>query len=156
MPRFLTVEEFTEMFGLAEVSQIAGIGNLNDAAGRSIDTGKIEAALTYAEDILIGYSRARYAVIETLTSETTPALVKGLIGDVARYRLRDKSGGQGQVSEIVKERHDAALTNIKAVATGKFELPITGEPINGEAGSTRVDAIIPPARVPSILKGWNR
>lgn len=156
MPRFLTVEEFTEMFGLAEVSQIAGIGNLNDAAGRSIDTAKIEAALTYAEDILIGYSRARYAVIETLTPETTPALVKGLIGDVARYRLRDKSGGQGQVSEIVKERHDAALTNIKAVATGKFELPITGEPINGEAGSTRVDAIIPPARVPGILKGWNR
>ena len=156
MPRFLTVEEFTEMFGLAEVSQIAGIGNLNDAAGRSIDTAKIEAALTYADDILIGYSRARYAVIETLTPETTPALVKGLIGDVARYRLRDKSGSQGQVSEIVKERHDAALTNIKAVATGKFELPITGEPINGEAGSTRVDAIIPPARVPSILKGWNR
>ena len=156
MPRFLTVEEFTEMFGLAEVSQIAGIGNLNDAAGRSIDTAKIEAALTYAEDILIGYSRARYAVIETLTPETTPALVKGLIGDVARYRLRDKSGGQGQVSEIVKERHDAALNNIKAVATGKFELPITGEPINGEAGSTRVDAIIPPARVPGILKGWSR
>ena len=154
MPRFLTVAEFTQMFGLAEVSQIAGIGNLNDAAGRTLDTVKIEAALTYAEDILIGYSRARYAVIETLTPETTPALVKGLIGDVARYRLRDKSGGQGQVSEIVKERHDAAFANIKAVATGKFELPIAGEAINGEAGSTRVDAIIPPARVDGILHGW--
>lgn len=154
MPRFLTVAEFTEMFGLAEVSQIAGIGNLNDAAGRSLDTVKIEAALTYAEDILIGYARARYAVIETLAPETTPALVKGLIGDVARYRLRDKSGGQGQVSEIVKERHDAALANIKAVATGKFELPIVGEPVNGEAGSSRVGAIIPPARVPGILQGW--
>ncbi|KEY05834.1 MULTISPECIES: phage protein Gp36 family protein [Brucella] len=154
MPRFLTVAEFTEMFGLAEVSQIAGIGNLNDAAGRSLDTVKIEAALTYAEDILIGYARARYAVIETLVPETTPVLVKGLIGDVARYRLRDKSGGQGQVSEIVKERHDAALANIKAVATGKFELPIAGEPVNGETGSSRVGAIIPPARVPGILQGW--
>ncbi|PYE87507.1 phage protein Gp36 family protein [Phyllobacterium leguminum] len=155
MPRFLTVDEFTQMFGLAEVSQIAGIGNLNDPAGRTLDVVKIDAALAYAEDILIGYARARYAVIETLTPETTPVLVKGLIGDVARYRLRDKSGGQGQVSDIVKERHDAALSNIKAVATGKFELPIGGEPVNGEAGSTRVDAIIPPSRVSGILHGWH-
>jgi len=155
MPRFLTVDEFTTMFGLAEVSQIAGIGNLNDMAGRTLDVAKIETAITFAEDILVGYSRARYAVIETLTPETTPQLVKGLIGDVARYRLRDKSGGQGQVETTVHERHDAAMSNIKAVATGKFELPIAGEPINGEAGSTRTDAIIPPSRVAGILYGWN-
>lgn len=154
MPRYLTVAEFTDMFGLAEVSQIAGIGNLNDAAGRALDTAKIEAAITFAEDILVGYARARYAIIETLSPEATPALIKGLIGDIARYRLRDKSGGQGQVSEIVKERHDAALSNIKAVATGKFELPIGGEPINGETGSSRVGAIIPASPVPSILQGW--
>lgn len=142
------------MFGLTEISQIAGVGNLNDAAGRSLDIPKIEAAITYADDILIGYSRARYAVIETLTPETTPQLVKGLIGDVARYRLRDKSGSQGQVADTVRERHDAAMANIKAVATGKFELPIAGEPINGEAGASKVAAIIPPSRVPGILAGW--
>lgn len=154
MPRFLTVDEFTNAFGLAEVSQVAGIGNLNDPAGRSLDVAKIEAAIAYAEDILVGYARARYAAIETLTPEDTPPLVKGLIADVARYRLRDKSGGQGQVSETVKERHDAAMTNIKAVAAGKFELPIAGERPNGEAGSARVEAIIPPSPVASMLQGW--
>ncbi|MCJ7996069.1 DUF1320 family protein [Rhizobium cremeum] len=154
MPRFLTVDEFTNMFGVAEVSQVAGIGNLNDPAGRTIDVAKVEAAIMFAEDLLIGYGRARYPVIEILTPEATPPLVKGLVGDVARYRIRDKSAGQGQVSDIVKERHDAALTNIKAVAIGKFELPITGEPVNGEAGSVRVDAIIPPSRVPGMLQGW--
>lgn len=154
MPRFLTVDDFASAFGLAEVSQIAGIGNLNDPAGRSLDTVKIETAITWAEDILIGYARARYKIIETLTPDTTPALVKGLIADVARYRLRDKSGGQGQVSETVKERHDAAMANIKAVASGKFELPIAGEPVNGEAGSVGSEAIIPPSPVPSMLYGW--
>lgn len=156
MPRFLTVDEFTQMFGIAEVAQIAGIGNLNDTAGRSLDTVKIGEAIEYAEDILIGYSRARYVTIDTLSAETTPNLIKGLIGDVARYRLRDKSGGQGQVSEIVRERHDAAMANIKAVATGKFELPIAGEVPNGEAGSAKTAAIIPPSRVCGILDGWNR
>ncbi|MCM2291089.1 DUF1320 domain-containing protein [Allorhizobium sp. BGMRC 0089] len=154
MSRFLTVDDFTSAFGLAEVAQIAGIGHLNDPAGRSLDTVKIETAITWAEDILIGYARARYKIIETLTPDTTPPLVKGLIADVARYRLRDKSGGQGQVSETVKERHDAAMANIKAVATGKFELPIAGEAANGEAGSVGSQAVIPPSPVTTILHGW--
>lgn len=154
--RFLTVEEFKDTIGLDELSQVAGIGNLNDAAGRSLDLPKIETAIAYAEDLLIGYARARYAVIETLTPEATPDLVKGLITDVARYRLRSRSGGQGQVDKIVQDRHDAAMANIKAVATGKFELPIAGEPVNGEAGSARVASIIPPSPVPSILDGWRQ
>lgn len=154
--RFLTVEEFRDGVGLDELTQVAGIGNLNDAAGRSLDLPKIETAIAYAEDLLIGYARARYAVIETLTPEATPDLVKGLITDVARYRLRSRSGGQGQVDKIVQDRHDAAMANIKAVATGKFELPIAGEPVNGEAGSARVEAIIPPSPVPSILDGWRQ
>ncbi|ANH04991.1 phage protein Gp36 family protein [Shinella sp. HZN7] len=154
--RFLTIEEFRDTIGLDELSQVAGIGNLNDAAGRTLDLPKIETAIAYAEDLLIGYARARYAVIETLTPEATPDLVKGLITDVARYRLRSRSGGQGQVDKIVQDRHDAAMANIKAVATGKFELPIAGEPVNGEAGSARVEAIIPPSPVPSILDGWRQ
>lgn len=154
MGRFLTVAEFTETIGLDEVLQIAGIGNLNRPDGRSLDTAKIEEAIAFSEDLLIGYARARYAVIETLTPEATPDLVKGLITDVARYRLRSRSGGQGQVEKIVQDRHDAAMANIKAVATGKFELPIAGEPVNGEAGSAKVGAIIPPSPVPAILAGW--
>ncbi|MVA27055.1 phage protein Gp36 family protein [Agrobacterium vitis] len=154
MTRFLTVDDFTAAFGLAEVSQIAGIGNLNDPAGRSLDITKIEAAIIWAEDIFVGYARARYPVIETLTPEATAPVIKGLIADVARYRLRDKSGGQGQVADTVRDRHDAAMANIKAVATGKFELPIAGLPTNGEAGSVSSQAVVPPSPVRSMLYGW--
>lgn len=154
MSRFLTLQEFTAAVGLDELSQIAGVGNLNRPEGRTLDLPKIEEAIAYAEDLATGYARARYPVIETLTPETTPNLVKGLISDIARYRLRSRSGGQGQVSTEVQKRHDDALANIKAVASGKFELPITGEAPNGEAGGSKVASIIPPSPVPSILAGW--
>lgn len=154
MPRFLTVDEFTTSVGRDEIAQIAGIGSFNDPAGRSLDVPKIEEAIAYSEDLLIGYARSRYPVIETLTPDATPNLVKGLISDVARYRLRSRSGGQGQVSAEVLKRYEDALSSIKATATGKFELPIDGEAVNGEAGGQKVSAYIPPSPVPSILRGW--
>lgn len=154
MPRFLTVEDFTAAVGLDELIQIAGIGNLNRPEGRTLDLPKIEEAISYSEDLLIGYARSRYPVIETLTPEATPNLVKGLISDLTRYRLRSRSGGQGQVSAEVQKRHDDAMANLKSVATGKFELPIAGQAANGEAGASKVASIIPPSPVPSILSGW--
>lgn len=154
MTRFLTVEEFKVRIGLDELAQIAGTGSFNAPEGRSIDVPKVEEAIAFSEDLLIGYARSRYAIIETLTPEATPDLMKGLISDVARYRLRSRSGGQGQVSAEVLKRYEDALSFIKSVATGKAELPIDGEPINGEAGGQRVQAIIPPSPVPAMLMGW--
>lgn len=153
MTRFLTVEEFKARIGLDELAQIAGTGSFNAPEGRSIDVPKVEEAIGFSEDLLIGYARSRYGRIETLTPEATPDLMKGLISDVARYRLRSRSGGQGQVSAEVLKRYEDALAFIKSVATGKAELPIDGEPVNGEA-SGRVQAIIPPSPVPGILQGW--
>ncbi len=46
------------------------------------------------------------------------------------------------------------MANIKAMATGKFELPIAGLPTNGEAGSVSSQAIIAPSPVQSMLCGW--
>ncbi len=154
MIRFLTIEEFKASVGLDELSQVAGYGNLNDPAGRTLAIDKIEEAIAFSEELLIGYARARYPVIETLTAETTPPVVKGHISDVARYRLRSRPGAQGQADETVRKRHDDALAFWKLVAKGEAELPIGGEPINGEAGGSKVEAIIPPSRVPHILKGW--
>ncbi len=154
MARFVSIADFQGALGAEELYQVAGTGNLNDPAARTLDTARIEEALTFAEDLLIGYARARYAEIENLTPETAPALVKGLVTDVARYRIRARSGGQGQISEIVQKRHDDALASMRAIATGKFELPIGGAPANGEVGSSRMDAVIPPGRTDRILKGW--
>lgn len=154
MARFLSIDDFKISVGLDELMQTAGIGNLNDADGRVLDLPKIEEAIAFAETLLIGYARARYPIIETLTPDTTDDLIKGLISDVARYRLRSRSGGQGQVSAEVLKRYEDAISNFKGVAAGRFELPIAGEPVNGEAGSTHVDAIIVPSPLGRILKGW--
>ncbi|MCA1492706.1 DUF1320 family protein [Ensifer sp. NBAIM29] len=154
MSRLLTVDEFKTHVGLDELADVAGIGSFNAPEGRALDVPKIEEAIAFSEDLLIGYARSRYAVIETLTPEVTPDLVKGLISDIARYRLRSRSAGQGQVSETVRKRHDDALSFIRSVATGKAELPIGGEPVNGEVGSLQVAAIIPPSPIAGMLKGW--
>lgn len=154
MTRFVSTDDFKNAVGLDELMQIAGIGNLNDADGRVLDLPKIEEAIAFAETLLVGYARARYPVIETLTPETTDDLIKGLISDVARYRLRSRSGGKSQVSAEVLKRYEDAISSFKAVATGKFELPIAGEPVNGEAGGTSVEAIIPPSPLGRMLRGW--
>jgi phage gp36-like protein len=156
LTRFLSLDDFKTRIGLDELAQIAGIGSFNDPAGRTLDLPRIEEAIAFSEDLLIGYARSRYARIETLTPEATPDLVKGLISDIARYRLRSRSGGQGQVSAEVLKRHEDALAFIRSVATGKAELPIAGEPPNGEAGGARVDAMIPPSPVAGMLQGWRQ
>lgn len=153
MARFLSVDEFKVRIGLDELAQIAGVGSFNDPAGRTLDVPKIEEAISFSEDLLIGYARSRYERVETLTPEATPDLVKGLVSDIARYRLRSRSGGQGQVSAEVLKRYEDALAFIRSVAAGKAELPIGGEPVNGNA-SGRVEAVIPPSPVDAMLQGW--
>ena len=152
--KFLTVEEFKVTIGMDELAQIAASGSFNRPEGRVIDIPKIEEAIAFAEQLLISHCRTRYTIIETLTPEAMPNLVKGYISDIARYRLRSRSGGQGQVSEEVRQRYEDALAFLKLVATGKAELPIAGESINGEVGGMKVDAIIPQSPVPAMLHGW--
>lgn len=153
MTRFLTIDEFTARIGLEEVSQIAGVGSFNDPAGRTLDTAKIEEAIAFAGDLLVAHARARYRVIETLAVADTPDLVKGLVADIARYRLRSRSGGQGQVSEEVRKRYEDAVAFFNRVARGQAELPIGGEPVNGEIAASVQAALVPP-RATAALKGW--
>lgn len=153
MTRFLTIDEFTARIGVEELAQIAGLGSFNAPEGRTLDTEKIESAITFAGDLLVAHARARYREIEAIAVEATPDLVKGFVTDIARYRLRSRSGGQGQVSEEVRTRYEDALAFFRDVARGKAELPIGGAPIDGEIAAG-VAAIIEPARAPAALKGW--
>lgn len=153
MPRFLTLGELTERVGLDELTQIAGVGSFNDVDGRSIDAAKVEDAIAFSEELLLAHARTRYATLDTMVPDAAPDLIKGLISDIARYRLRARSGGQGQVSEEVRTRYEDALAFLKLVASGKAELPIAGEPINGES-SGRVLAAHQPSRLGHMLNGY--
>lgn len=153
MTHFVTIEEFVATVGLDEVAQVAGVGSFNDADGRALDLPKISEAIAFAEELLISHARARYPGILDLTPDAAPELAKGLICDVARYRLRSRSAGQGQISEEVRKRHEDALSFFKKIAMGQVELPISGLPINGEIAGG-VKAAMQPARADQILKGW--
>ncbi len=153
MTRLLTIAEFQTRIGLDELSQIAGLGSFNGPEGRSLNQPMIEEAIKFAEDLLTGYARSRYPVIETMTAEATPDLLKGFVSDIARYRLRSRSGGQSQISEEVRKRYEDALSFFKGVSRGQAELPIAGQPINGEMAG-RVLAAMPEPVAEKTLKGW--
>src|SRR5690606_4701706 len=121
--------------------------------GRSLDLPKIAEAIAFAEELLVSHARARYPAILDLTPAAAPDLAKGLICDVARYRLRSRSAGQGQISEEVRKRYEDALAFFKKIALGQVELPIAGQPIDGEIAAG-VKAAMQPARADHILKGW--
>lgn len=151
--RFVTLEEFVETVGMKEVADIAGIGSFNDPAGRTLDVEKISDAIRFAGDLLVSHARARYPAIEEITVAKTPELVKGLVCDVARYRLRSRSGGQGQVSEEVRQRYEDAVSFFKKVAIGQVELPLKNHPIDGEIAGG-VQGAMRPGRADTILEGW--
>lgn len=153
MTRIVTIDEFVATVGLDEVAQVAGVGSFNDAAGRSLDLPKIEEAVAFAEELLVSHARARYPAVIELAPDAAPNLAKGLVCDVARYRLRSRSAGQGQISEEVRKRHEDALAFFKKIALGQVELPLADHPIDGEIAAG-VKATMQPPRADQILKGW--
>lgn len=153
MTRYLTLDEFTNLIGLDELSQIAGIGSHNTPEGRSLDQARIEEAILFSEQLLVSHARSRYPVIESLPIDKTPDLVKGFLADIARYRLRSRVGNQNQVSEEVRKRYDDAVGFFNRVARGLAELPIEGQPIDGEVAGGMM-AAIPDGVADDILRGY--
>ncbi len=73
--------------------------------------------------MIAGYVLVQHPWIAGRAVEEVPNLLKGLGGDIVRYRLRDKSAGQGQVSETVEARYRAALKQLEQIQAGKLNIP---------------------------------
>lgn len=123
MGRFLTVDDFIAQFGEAEVRQIAGSGDFNSLEGSQIDHDAIEAEIAFTDELIAGYVLARHPWVNDQDVADMPNLLKGLGGDITRYRLRDKESGKGQVSETVETRYKDALKRLEAIQQGKLDLP---------------------------------
>lgn len=154
MAKFLTINEMVERVGLAEMLQIAGIGSARHEDGRRLDETKIEAALTFADDLVVAKLRERYKTIDTIVPDKTPDLLKGFVEDIARYRLRARSGGQNQVTEEVRRRFDDACAFLKEVQMGRASLDIKGDPRADEVRSFGIFDANPPDRSDEILAGY--
>lgn len=135
MGRFLTSEDFIAQFGEREAQAIAGTGDFNSLEGSQIDHAAIEAEIAFADELIAGYVLARHPWVNDQDVADMPNLLKGLGGDIVRYRLRDKQGGKGQVSETVEKRHADALKRLEAIQAGKLDLP------RDRAGGAEVDPV---------------
>ena len=161
MSRFLTAQDFIAQFGEDEARAIAGSGDFNALEGSLIDHGLIEAEIAFADELIAGYVLARHAWLGEQDVADMPNLLKGLGGDIVRYRLRDKQGGRGQVSETVQTRYLDALKRLEAIQTGKLDLPRDRAggadldppdlPVSGN-DTARISG--PGPQSGSILEGW--
>lgn len=146
MGRFLTAQHFIDQFGEAEARQIAGDGNFNSLEGSQIDMAQIEAEIAYADELIDGYVLAHNSWLAGLDVESIPVLLRGLGGDIVRYRLRDRFAQQGQISETVEIRYRDALKRLGDIQAGKLDLK---KPPGVTGGASEV-APTSPAELPQI------
>jgi phage gp36-like protein len=117
-------------FGLEELIQLT-----DRAFAGTPDMGVVEAALADASQLIDGYLAGRY----TLPLSETPAPIKRACCDISRHYLH----GNG-APEDVRRAYDDAVSLLRAVAAGKYRLPIpsTGqEPAASLTGETTVLAV---------------
>ena len=122
MGRFLTSDDFIAQFGETEAQLIAGNGAFNSLEGSQINTGLIDKEIAFVDELIAGYVLARHDWLRGLDVGDVPHLLKGLGGDIVRYRLRDKKGSQGQITDTVETRYRDALKALANIGDGKLEL----------------------------------
>jgi phage gp36-like protein len=161
MGHFLTVDDFIAQFGEAEARQIAGSGDFNSLEGSQIDHELIEAEIAFTDELIAGYVFARHAWVGGLDVADIPNLLKGLGGDIVRYRLRDKESGKGQISDTVETRYKDALKRLEAIQAGKLDVPrdrLDGADLEGmdlpEGNSDAVHISGPAPQSDAILEGY--
>lgn len=120
---YSTYDDLILEFPKAEIDSLLD----RDRNGRE-DDGVVDEAVGFADDLIDGYLRERYAVPLT----TVPRNLVGVACDIVRYRLY-----QGQPTELVQLRYDAALNWLKDVARGLVTLDV------GEVFEDRVAASEP-------------
>lgn len=120
---YSTYDDLILEFPQAEIDSLLD----RDRNGKE-DDGVADEAIGFADDLIDGYLRERYSVPLT----TVPRNLVGVACDIARYRLY-----QGQPTELVQLRYDAALNWLKDVARGLVTLDV------GEVFEDRVAASEP-------------
>lgn len=129
---YVTVDDLTAAFGLAEVRQLAA------TASGSLDEDKAAAFIDKASAEVDSYAATRYAV--PLDADRIPDHVKQVTLDITRFRMWG-----ARSSEEVRKRYDDALRWLRDLAGGKvalidasgLELPARSEPLSA-AGAVAV------------------
>ena len=107
---YASANDLIVRFGEDELIQLTD----RDGAG-SFDLSALNAVLDEQSAFIDGYLRGRYA----LPILPAPKQLCGLCGDLARYALYADAA-----PPIVKDRHDAALAQLRDLAAGRSRLDV--------------------------------
>lgn len=161
MTTLLTIDDLVTRVGLDELTQLAGIGSHNTEDGRSLDEPRIVEAIGFADDMIKSYVAKRYPLIHKLEGDQVPDLLKGFASDIARYRLRSRSGSRNTVSDEVETRYKDAMVWLKDVSRGQVNVDFSdaegGQQATDDASATPaglVRANIPDGRAATALNGY--
>lgn len=157
MASIVTIDDLVTRIGARELNHLAGIGNVNDPDGRTLDETRIGDEIAFADQLIAGYLVARYPAIGTLPTAAMPDLLKGFAADIIRYRLRAQTDDRNAVTENIRQRHNDAIGWLKDVSGGRAnaDLPELEDGLDRKGTPTgAVKASVPPARTDAILEGW--
>ncbi len=161
MVELITQDDLETHIGAEELDQLTGSGSHNRPGGRVLDEVKIAQAIKFASDFAKGFLTKRYPLFRDLPVVDVPDLIKGYVADIARYRLRHRSGNRNAVSQEVQDRYDEARAYFRDISKGQINIDLsevdgaqTEADANAVNPSGKVYAAIPAARAPGILDGY--
>ena len=112
---YATLSELTLHVGEAELLKAAGTG---DRANRALDLAKIDRALGQADATINSYLAKRYV---TPVPDISGRL-EAIACDIARYHLRNRSEGNGNTADVVRDRYKDAIKQLEEFRAGDQEL----------------------------------
>ncbi len=119
---YLTVDDYIARFGAHETTILTDEDRTGD-----YDSEKVGNAISTAEEEANGYIGRRYVI--PLTSP--PALVKGIIGSLARWYLYANNRPQSVIDDAAIARRQLA-----DISTGKLSIP-TAEGVLEESAASK-------------------
>lgn len=106
---YLENDEYISRFGNAETIRLT-----DEERTGTIDSAKLEEAISDAEEEADGYLGKKY----TIPLASPPRLVKGIVAVLARFKLY-----KSQVPQSVKDEADLARKQLRDLSTGVMVLP---------------------------------
>jgi phage gp36-like protein len=132
---YLTSDQYIARFGELEATRVT-----DETRSGQPDEAKIDEQIAYASDLANSYLAGRY----TLPIDPAPALLEGVVADIARRQLHGS-----KPTQIVIDNADRAVSYLKDLAAGRATLPTvegaappvenpTGDPVSSHDGRPRV------------------
>lgn len=144
-PAYALIDDLKLEFGEAELLQLARSSEDKTV----LDEDKVNAMLVNADATIDGFLTTRF--LTPLTP--VPVLIKQIACDIARYRLRNRSGGQSSLSDVVRQRYDDAIKNLEKIRDSKINIEAALR-VSAAKSIGQVSSSFPKSQMLSALEGY--